>query len=122
MLVLSRKPEQTISIGGDITVALFGIDREGAKIGINAPDDVHILREELVGIEDKPHAHKKSEGSLVLHRKVGEGIAIGENIIVKVLGIGRNHVKIGTEAPLDIRIERGELINEGSARRSKEAF
>ena len=46
---------------------------------------------------------------LVLDRKVREGFWIEGNIFVKVLAIGRNRVKLGIEAPDNIKIAREEL-------------
>lgn len=47
MLVLTRKEGQSILIGDSIVVRIIGADRGSARIGIEAPDDVKILREEL---------------------------------------------------------------------------
>jgi carbon storage regulator len=46
---------------------------------------------------------------LVLSRKVGERVVIGENITVVVARLAGNRVTIGIEAPPDVRIVRGEL-------------
>jgi carbon storage regulator len=46
---------------------------------------------------------------LVLSRRVGESIIIGDNIQVKVLKIDGNAVKIGIIAPTDVRIYREEV-------------
>jgi len=46
---------------------------------------------------------------LVLTRKKSEMIQIGENIVIKVLYADRHTVKIGIEAPRDVRVLRGEL-------------
>ncbi len=46
---------------------------------------------------------------LVLARKVGEKILIGENISVTVVRIGPGIVRIGVEAPADLPIVREEL-------------
>ena len=40
---------------------------------------------------------------LVLSRKLGEKIVIGDNIVVTVVKIDRNQIRIGIEAPSDIR-------------------
>jgi carbon storage regulator CsrA len=47
MLVLSRKENETIQIGDDITITLVKIDRNRVRIGITAPVDVKVLRSEL---------------------------------------------------------------------------
>ncbi len=46
---------------------------------------------------------------LILTRKLGESITIGENITVKVLSIRGNQVKLGIEAPLGMPVYREEL-------------
>jgi carbon storage regulator len=46
---------------------------------------------------------------LVLSRKVGEELVIGENIRVVIHRVAGNRVTIGIEAPNDVRIIRGEL-------------
>jgi carbon storage regulator len=48
MLVLSRKPLQSIMIGSDIRITIVKVERNQVRIGIEAPRDVTILREELV--------------------------------------------------------------------------
>ncbi len=52
---------------------------------------------------------------LVLSRKVGERLVIGDNITVVINRIAGNRVTIGIEAPGDVRIVRGELSLEGEA-------
>lgn len=46
---------------------------------------------------------------LVLTRRVSQGFWINGNTFVKVISIGRNQVKLGVEAPADVRILREEL-------------
>lgn len=48
---------------------------------------------------------------LVITRKVNEGIHIGENINVTVIESSKDRVKIGIEAPSDVRIIRKELFD-----------
>lgn len=47
MLVLSRKTQQGIWIGDDVFVRVLSIGHGRVKLGIEAPADVHIDREEL---------------------------------------------------------------------------
>ena len=47
MLVLSRKVSQVIQIGPDITIIVVRIGPESVRIGIEAPKDMTILRQEL---------------------------------------------------------------------------
>jgi carbon storage regulator len=46
---------------------------------------------------------------LVLSRKIGEKLVIGDNITVVVSRVAGNRVTLGIEAPTDVRIIRGEL-------------
>ena len=46
---------------------------------------------------------------LVLSRKPGEKLIIGEDNVLTVLGVVGNRVRVGVEAPDDVRILRGEL-------------
>ena len=48
MLVLSRKLNETILIGENIRVTLLGITGDKIKIGVDAPRDVRVFREELL--------------------------------------------------------------------------
>ena len=49
---------------------------------------------------------------LVLARKLDESIVIGDNIVVKIVGIENGMVKLGIDAPKDVAIIRNELIEE----------
>ena len=48
MLILSRKIDQSIIIQGNITVVVLGVERDRVKLGIAAPAEISVLREELV--------------------------------------------------------------------------
>jgi len=48
MLILSRKPGDAIVIGDGIRVVVIESDRRGVRLGIDAPPEVSILREEIV--------------------------------------------------------------------------
>jgi carbon storage regulator len=50
MLILTRKVNQSIQIGPDITVMVTWVDLEGCvvKLGISAPNSVKIMRTELL--------------------------------------------------------------------------
>ncbi len=49
---------------------------------------------------------------LVLTRRADEGIQLGEDIRIVILGIDNDRVRIGIDAPRTLRIFRSELINE----------
>lgn len=48
MLVLSRKQLEGIQIGSDIRIKIVKVDRNQVRLGIEAPPDVLIVRDELV--------------------------------------------------------------------------
>jgi carbon storage regulator len=48
MLVLSRKLNESIVIGDKITVTVLKVDRNCVRLGIEAPADVPIFRQELL--------------------------------------------------------------------------
>jgi len=48
MLVLTRKIDQGIVISGNILVRVLGVERDRVKIGISAPLNITVLREELL--------------------------------------------------------------------------
>ncbi|HPE16924.1 MAG TPA: carbon storage regulator CsrA [Oscillospiraceae bacterium] len=47
MLVLTRKQNEGILIGSDITVTVISIDGDKIRLGIQAPKSVRVIREEL---------------------------------------------------------------------------
>ncbi|MBS5522507.1 MAG: carbon storage regulator [Clostridiales bacterium] len=65
---------------------------------------------------------------LILKRKKGQGVQIGENIKISLVDIDGDNVKISIEAPREVKILRNELaeaakVNQEAARQiSKEAL
>ncbi len=47
MLILTRRSNEKIYIGDSVAVVVLGIENNRVKIGIEAPSDVTILREEI---------------------------------------------------------------------------
>jgi carbon storage regulator len=47
---------------------------------------------------------------LILTRRVGEKLVIGENVIVTVLGVKGNQIRIGIDAPQEIQVHREEIF------------
>jgi carbon storage regulator len=58
---------------------------------------------------------------LVLTRKVGERIYIGDDIILTVTKIARNRVYVGIEAPANKKIIRGETLDDDGQSAKKSA-
>lgn len=55
MLVLSRKLDESIEIGDDITIKVISIEKGVVKLGVDAPKNVSIVRSEL--LEDVKNAN-----------------------------------------------------------------
>ncbi|MDH5785228.1 MAG: carbon storage regulator CsrA [Chromatiales bacterium] len=47
MLILTRRVGETLVIGDDVTVTVLGIKGNQVRIGVNAPKDVSVHREEI---------------------------------------------------------------------------
>jgi carbon storage regulator len=47
MLILSRNYGQSIKIGDDIEIKILGTSQNQARIGIEAPEDINVIREEI---------------------------------------------------------------------------
>ena len=65
MLILSRRPGDSILIGDGIRVVVIASDRRGVRLGIDAPPDVTILRGEIVSeiADENRRAHAVPEAS-----------------------------------------------------------
>jgi carbon storage regulator len=47
MLILTRRVGESLKIGADVTVTVMGVKGTQVRIGIDAPKDVAVLREEI---------------------------------------------------------------------------
>ena len=48
---------------------------------------------------------------LILTRRIGESIMIGDNITIRVLEIAGKQVRIGIDAPRDVAVDREEIYD-----------
>jgi carbon storage regulator len=46
---------------------------------------------------------------LILTRRVGESLMVGDEITVTVLGVKGNQIRIGVDAPKDVAVHREEI-------------
>ncbi|HEJ6213558.1 TPA: carbon storage regulator CsrA [Pseudomonas aeruginosa] len=47
MLILTRRVGETLMVGDDVTVTVLGVKGNQVRIGVNAPKEVAVLREEI---------------------------------------------------------------------------
>jgi carbon storage regulator len=47
MLILSRRPGESLTIGDDVVVTVIGVSGNQIRLGITAPREVRVLREEI---------------------------------------------------------------------------
>jgi carbon storage regulator len=65
MLVLARKTDQAILLGDEIRIVVLGVSGDRVRIGIEAPRDVPILRQELRdAVEESNRAAGSSAAAL----------------------------------------------------------
>lgn len=48
---------------------------------------------------------------LILTRRVGESLIIGDDVTITVLGVKGNQVRIGVKAPRDVAVHREEIVD-----------
>lgn len=73
MLILTRKVDQGIVISGNILVRVLGVERDRVKIGISAPGEVTVLRQELWHEGDSdPATFESKKGKPIARPRDGE--------------------------------------------------
>jgi carbon storage regulator len=82
MLVLSRKPMERIYIGDSVVVTVLEIRGNKARIGIDAPKDLHVVRSELLdrvsvtsGIDSRATVAPTESCDPPRHRTSGDGLS-----------------------------------------------
>ncbi len=60
MLILTRRVGETLMIGDDVTVTVLGVKGNQVRIGVNAPKDVSVHREEIYERIKKEQAESKA--------------------------------------------------------------
>jgi carbon storage regulator len=68
MLILTRRVGETLMIGNEVTVTVLGVKGNQVRIGVNAPKDVAVHREEIyerIKREEDPDGHEgRSSGTI----------------------------------------------------------
>jgi carbon storage regulator len=61
MLILSRRPGESLTIGDDIVVTVVSVNGNQIRLGISAPREVRVLRDEIYkSIREENHAAANS--------------------------------------------------------------
>lgn len=61
MLVLRRRIGEQLVIGGTITVTVLAVEGNRVKIGITAPEEIPVVREELFHVEQEEKQTSEGE-------------------------------------------------------------
>ena len=48
---------------------------------------------------------------LILTRRVGESLMVGDDVTITVLGVKGNQVRVGVNAPKEVAVHREEILN-----------
>ncbi len=57
---------------------------------------------------------------LILTRRVGESLIIGDDVVVNVLGVKGNQIRIGVDAPKEVSVHREEIYDRIQAEKDQE--
>lgn len=69
MLVLSRKLGQRFQIGDDVQITIVKIDNHSVRIGIEAPNNLSIYREEIIPLSEDSEVEAEVEYERIRPRK-----------------------------------------------------
>ena len=69
MLILSRKAGERIKLGDSIILTVVGVSGDKVRVGIQAPANVLVLRDELKPYEEEPTTIEAAGGGLKAKRR-----------------------------------------------------
>lgn len=98
MLVLGRKLNQEILIGDNIKVVILDMTRTTVKIGIVAPQDVRVLRTEIV---NRPAKNKENTTQADQSNVAAPSVA----------KVGRDHTALRAVSPFDVGSDKGATMS-----------
>lgn len=63
MLILSRRTGETVMIGEDVTVTILGVKGNQVRIGVKAPKNMRVDREEIRERKDRENSGEDADGN-----------------------------------------------------------
>ncbi|HEY4367204.1 MAG TPA: carbon storage regulator CsrA [Steroidobacteraceae bacterium] len=70
MLILTRRVGETVMIGNDVTVTVLGVKGNQVRVGVNAPKEVAVHREEIY---ERIKREEQAAGDATKHPVTGTG-------------------------------------------------
>ena len=77
MLILTRRVGETVMIGNDVTVTVLGVKGNQVRVGVNAPRDVAVHREEIFERIRREEQAQAAHAGQVEHAKANGANGVG---------------------------------------------
>jgi carbon storage regulator len=91
----------------------------GAPLSASSLKNLGSVSDALRRGKDWTHWPRRND-MLILTRRVGESLMIGDNVTVTVLGVKGNQVRIGVNAPKEVAVHREEIYEKIQAEKTGE--